>query len=118
MHVFPDAYRGVLALDVQPTVAPEETLDQARDLMKQLGTKQVLVLTDIYGATPCNVAQKLVDGFDSKLVAGVNLSMAIKAVTYRNESIDGLVMRALAGATQCIMQVAVTTPLHLAKEGQ
>jgi hypothetical protein len=44
--------------------------------------------------------------------------MAIKAVTYRNESLDGLVMRALAGATQCIMQVAVSTPLHLAKENQ
>jgi PTS system ascorbate-specific IIA component len=118
MHVFPDTDHGVLALDVQPTVEPEKTLDEARDLMKQLGTKQVLVLTDIYGATPCNVAQKLVDGLDSKLVAGVNLPMAIKAVTYRNESLDGLVMRALAGATQCIMQVAVSTPLHLAKENQ
>ena len=118
MHVFPDADQGVLALDVQPTVEPEKTLNSARELMKQLGTKQVLVMTDIYGATPCNVAQKLVDGLDSKLVAGVNLPMAIKAVTYRNESLDGLVMRALAGATQCIMQVAVTTPLHLAKENQ
>jgi PTS system ascorbate-specific IIA component len=118
MHVFPDADQGVLALDVQPTVEPEKTLNSARELMKQLGTKQVLVMTDIYGATPCNVAQKLVDGLDSKLVAGVNLPMAIKAVTYRNESLDGLVMRALAGATQCIMQVAVSTPLHLAKENQ
>ncbi len=118
MHVFPEADQGLLALDVQPSAAPEETLNSARVLMKQLGTKQVLVLTDIYGATPCNVAQKLVDGLDSKLVAGVNLPMAIKAVTYRNESLDGLVMRALAGATQCIMQVAVSTPLHLAKENQ
>lgn len=118
LHVFPDADQGVLALDVQPTVAPEETLQAARDLMQQLGTPHVLVLTDVYGATPCNVAQKLVDGMDSKLVAGVNLPMALKAVSYRNESLDALVMRALAGATQCIMQVAVSTPTQLVKENQ
>ena len=118
MHVFPDASQAVLALDVQPTVAPEETLDAARLLMQQLAVKQVLVLTDIYGATPCNVAQKLVDGLDSKLVAGVNLPMVLKAVSYRSESLDALVMRALAGATQCIMQVAVSAPLHLVKENQ
>jgi len=118
MHVFPEADQGVLALDVEPTAAPEVTLDAARELVQQLGTKQVLVLTDIVGATPCNIAQKLVDGLSSKLVAGVNLPMAIKAVTYRNESLDALVMRALTGATQCIVQVAVSPPPQLAKENQ
>ena len=118
MHVFPEADQSVLALDVQPTVAPEETLSVARDMMKQLGTPNVLVLTDVYGATPCNVAQKLVDGLNSQLVAGVNLPMALKAVNYRNEALDALVVRALAGATQCIIQVAVTTPTQLVKENQ
>lgn len=118
MHVFPEADQSVLALDVQPTVAPEETLEAARDMMRQLGTANVLVLTDVYGATPCNVAQKLVNGLSSQLVAGVNLPMALKAVSYRKESLDALVMRVVAGATQCIMQVAAAPPLNLAKENQ
>ena len=53
LHVFPDAATVVMALDVQPNVPPDETLQQARLLAAQLGTGQVLVLTDIFGATPC-----------------------------------------------------------------
>jgi PTS system ascorbate-specific IIA component len=56
------------------------------------------------------VAQKLVDGVNSRLVAGVNLPMLLRAVTYRHESLDAQVARALAGGTQGVMQVAVTAP--------
>jgi PTS system ascorbate-specific IIA component len=75
-----------------------------------LNKPQVLVGTDLFGATPCNVAQKLVDGINSRLIAGVNLPMLLRAVTYRNESLDALVTRAVAGGTQGVMQVAVTAP--------
>jgi PTS system ascorbate-specific IIA component len=68
------------------------------------------VLTDVFGATPCNVAQKVVDGVHAKLVAGVNLPMLLRTVNYRHESLDVLVARALSGGAQCIMQVAVTAP--------
>ncbi len=110
LHVFPDNAGGVAALDVLPHMPPEETLAQARTLLKQLGTPQTLVLTDIFGATPCNVAQKLADGLDTKLVTGMNLSMLLRAVSYRNEPLDALAARALVGATQGVMQVAVTAP--------
>jgi len=110
LHVFPDNEVGVAALDVQPNMPPEDTLTQARILLKQLGTPQTLVLTDIFGATPCNVAQKLADGMNTKLVTGMNLPMLLRAVCYRNEPLDALVARALAGASQGVMQVAVTAP--------
>ena len=110
LHVFPDSADGVAALDVNPDLPPEQTLAQARDLLKQLGTAQALVLTDLFGATPCNVAQKLVDGAATKLVTGINLPMLLRAVCYRNEPLNTLVARALVGATQGVMQVAVTAP--------
>ena len=110
LHVFPDASEAVVALDVQPNVPPEESLAQARMLIRQSGLKQTLVLTDVFGATPCNVAQKVVDGHQSKLVVGVNLPMLLRTVNYRHEPLDVLVTRALAGGTQSIMQVAVTAP--------
>lgn len=110
LHVFPDAANVVAVLDVQPNMPTEETLMAARMTMSMLKTGQTLVLADIFGATPCNVAQKLVDGIHSKLVTGVNLPMLLRTVTYRNEPLDALVARALAGATQGIMQVAVTAP--------
>ena len=116
LHVFPDNPAGVVALDVQPNLPPEETLAQARILFKQMGTPCALVLSDVFGATPCNVAQKLVDGVHSKLIAGVNLPMLLRSVSYRHEPLDAMVVRALAGGTQGVMQVAITAPQNQAKK--
>ena len=110
LHVFPESTQSVLALDVYADTSPEATLTQASALLKQLGTPNALVLTDVFGATPCNVAQKLVDGVGTRLVTGMNLPMLLRAVCYRAEPLDALVARALVGATQGAMQVAVTAP--------
>ena len=116
LHVFPDNDASVTALDVNPDLPPEETLAQARSLLEQLRTPTVLVLTDVFGATPCNVAQKLVDGVSTRLVTGMNLPMLLRAVCYRAEPLDALVARALVGATQGAMQVAVTAPQNQAPQ--
>lgn len=113
LHVFPDCEQVIVALDVLPNVSPEETLAAARitlDQQLRAPRSQVLVLADVFGATPCNVAQKLVDGVRSRLVAGVNLPMLLRAVTYRHEPLDAQVQRAIAGGTAGVMQVAVAAP--------
>lgn len=116
LHVFPEVEHSLCALDVIANEPPEDTLATARIMVDQLDAPGVLVLTDVFGATPCNVAQKLVDGVHSKLVAGVNLPMLLRTVNYRQESLDLLVARALAGGSQCIMQVAVSAPLNQTKK--
>ena len=114
LHVFPDCGPSVMAVDVQPNLSPEETLATARIAMDQLAqppqVKGVLVLADIFGATPSNVAQKLVDGASSRLITGVNLPMLLRAVSYRHEPLETLVSRAMVGGTQGVMQVAITAP--------
>ena len=110
LHVYPEAATGVLALDVLAADSTETTQQAAIALLAQLGSSNTLVLTDVFGATPCNVAQKVVDGVHSKLVAGVNLPMLLRTVNYRQEPLDVLVARALSGGAQCIMQVSVTAP--------
>ena len=110
LHVYPDAASEVLALDVPANESTEVTRIAAVALLAQLRTSEALVLTDVFGATPCNVAQKVVDGLHSKLVAGVNLPMLLRTVNYRHEPLDMLVARALAGGAQCIMQVLVPAP--------
>jgi PTS system mannose-specific IIA component len=114
LHVFPDCGALVAAIDVQPNLSPDETLDAARIAMDQLtgqpNVKGVLVLTDIFGATPSNVAQRLVDGVRSRLITGVNLPMLLRSATYRHEPLETLVSRAVVGGTQGVMQVAVTAP--------
>jgi PTS system mannose-specific IIA component len=115
LHVFPDAQDSIAALDVLPNVPPEETLAQAQSMLQQMACPQTLVLTDVFGATPCNVAQRLVDGVRSKLVTGMNLPMLLRTVSYRHESLDALISRAIIGATQGVMQVAVTAPQNQAR---
>ena len=61
------------------------------------------------------VAQKLVDGVQSKLLTGVNLPMLLRTVCYRQEPLEALVTRALSGASQGIMQVAITAPQNQPK---
>lgn len=109
LHVFPDCAGDVLALDVPPDEAPEQTQANAQALLDSVAGP-ALLLTDVFGATPCNVAQRLVDGLQSRLVAGVNLPMLLRAVSYRSEPLDALVARALVGGTQGVMQVGAAAP--------
>jgi PTS system ascorbate-specific IIA component len=115
LHVFPDSEAAICALDVQPNVPPEESLAQAQALMRQAGWPSALILADVFGATPCNVAQKLSDGVRARLITGVNLPMLLRTVSYRHESLEALVARAMIGGTQGVIQVAVTAPQNQAK---
>lgn len=112
LHVYPELGGEVLALDVPPNEATDTTRLAALALCAQLSSPDVLFLTDVFGATPCNVAQTVANGVHSRLVAGVNLPMLLRTVNYRHEPLDALVARALTGGAQCIMQVPVTAPLN------
>jgi PTS system ascorbate-specific IIA component len=110
MHVYAECSADVIALDVLPDAQPEDTLAQAINAAGAALNNGLLVLTDIFGATPANVAQKLVAGSNAKLIAGINLPMLFRSVCYRHEPLDALVARALTGGTQGVMQVAITVP--------
>lgn len=116
LHVFPDSAQAVVAFDVHSDAPFDQTLAGVTRAMSQLTDPYTLVLTDVFGATPCNVAQKVVDGVRSRLIAGVNLPMLLRAVTYRREPMEGLVARAMAGGTQGVMQVATVAPQNQARK--
>lgn len=107
-HVFPDCAADLWTLDVPADECPEDTLARARALVAQSGGAPVLLLTDVVGATPCNVAQRLVDGERVRLVAGVNLPMLLRAMCYRAEPLAALVERALVGGAQGVAEVAAS----------
>ncbi|HEY8118416.1 MAG TPA: PTS sugar transporter subunit IIA [Methylophilaceae bacterium] len=80
---------------------PATILPQALQLVKQLDEGQgVLIMSDIYGATPCNVVGKLLAPGHVEGVAGVNLPMLVRALTYRNGDITKLVEKALSGGRE------------------
>ncbi len=113
-HTFPDCGRRLEALDVHPEDTVEQIEVKARALLAQVGHPDALIFTDVFGATPCNVAQRLADGLHVKVVAGVNVPMLWRSLCYADESLDAVVTRAVAGATQGVMQVATSKPQNQA----
>ena len=85
---------------------PDEILPVAEDLIRFLDQGQgVLVMTDIYGATPSNIATRLLEPGRVEGIAGVNLPMLIRALTYRNEPLELVVGKALSGGTEGVTRM-------------
>jgi PTS system mannose-specific IIA component len=109
-HAFPECAARLRALDVAANMPIEEVEAQARQLLDIVRSPDALILTDVFGATPCNVAQRLADGVQVKVVAGVNVPMLWRSLCYGDDTLDAAVARAVAGATQGVMQVATSRP--------
>ena len=105
LHVFADCGDSISVLDVPAHESPEATLEAAQALMASSGAQRTLVLTDVLGATPCNVAHRLVAGTAARLLTGVNMPMLLRAISYRHEPLAQLAGRALAGGQQGMVQV-------------
>ena len=85
---------------------PDVIILNALELLKQLDCGDgVLILSDICGATPCNIATELVNPGRVECLSGVNLSMLIRALTYRDESLESLVEKALSGGKEGVMRI-------------
>ena len=86
---------------------PDEILPVARDLIRFLDQGEgVLVMTDIYGATPSNIGARLLEPGRVEGIAGVNLPMLIKALTHREAvTLEDLVGKALSGATEGVVRM-------------
>ena len=85
---------------------PEAILPVAEDLIRFLDQGQgVLVLTDIFGATPSNIATRLLKPGKVEGLSGVNLPMLIRALTYREESLEDLIEKARSGATDGVRRM-------------
>jgi len=57
----------------------------------------VLMLTDAYGSTPANIANKLAIGTPTLVVAGVNLPMLVRVFNYPTLSLDVMARAAVEG---------------------
>jgi PTS system mannose-specific IIA component len=104
-HTFPDCARQLEALDVAPEMSADQVLAAARPLLERLGP-DVLILTDVFGATPCNAALRLVDDVHVRLLAGLNVPMLWRSLCYSNEPLDQLIERARSGGIKGVVPVA------------
>src|SRR3989338_3166071 len=119
-HCFPEFVQHLQALDVPPNLPCDDLEAQARVLLSLAQDAdprgEALILTDVFGATPCNTVQRLADGQHVKVITGVNVPMLWRALNYASEPLDTVVTRALAGGTQGVMQIASSRPQNQASQ--
>jgi PTS system mannose-specific IIA component len=91
-------------LPVSENCDPEERLVKAQKYLKKLNQSDgILVITDMYGSTPSNIATKLAAD-DITIITGMNLPMLVRIMNYPNLSLDNLTNKAVnAGQTGIII---------------
>ncbi|NOT14241.1 MAG: PTS fructose transporter subunit IIA [Methylotenera sp.] len=103
-HVIGNAPKQLAYLVVNSHDNPSELLPHAQALVASLNTGEgVLVLSDMYGATPCNIVTQLLEPNVVEGVAGVNMPMIVRTMTYRHESLMALVEKAVSGGREGVV---------------
>ncbi len=91
-------------LEVTNQCNPDDLRQRAFELMKQLDQGDgVLVLTDMYGSTPSNIAATLLSKGSVHVVAGINLPMLIRVLNYPNLDLNDLTIKAVSGGNDGIV---------------
>ena len=105
-HVMGEKPKYLMHLSVTIQDDPDVAISKALKLLKKIDRGDgVLILSDICGATPCNIANRLVSPGRVECLAGVNLSMLVRALTYRNEPLVAVVEKALTGGKEGVMRI-------------
>ncbi len=100
-HIYGGVPARIGAIDVLPDCDPAQVTEFARSEIERLREDNgALVLTDMFGATPANIASRLATMPGVRVLAGVNLPMLVRGVCYRTCELDALVDKALAGAAK------------------
>ncbi len=85
---------------------PVDLLPLARQMLSLVDVgKGALVLTDIFGASPANLALKLLKPGHIEGVAGVNLPMLLRALTYREKGMEILLTRTISGGRDGVLNM-------------
>lgn len=106
-HVLGNA-SGLTVVDILPTDEPARKTGEIADIIASRPDEPVLILSDLFGATPFNIASQALRvatqrGGRGHLVTGTNLCMVLKALTERQENPDKLTEKVRLGALKGII---------------
>lgn len=105
-HVMGRRPPQLMHLGVAAQDDPDAALPLARELLAVADKGDgALIMTDIYGATPANVAMKLLSPGRIEGVAGVNLPMLLRAISYREKGMDTLLAKTLDGGRDGVLNM-------------
>lgn len=105
-HVLNKRPERIVQLGVAAQDDPLDLLPLAKDMLKLVDSgRGVLILTDIFGATPSNLAMKLLVPGRIEGVAGVNLPMLLRSINHREKDMEALLTRTIAGGRDGVLNM-------------
>jgi len=105
-HVLGHAWENLSVMSVEKAEDPDAKLAVAQTLVDTLNQGSgVLVLTDMLGGTPSNIASRLIRRGEIEAVAGVNLPMLVRALSYSQQTLDVVVSKAVTGGLEGVVYI-------------
>lgn len=105
-HVLGSVPPNLKALSVLADDDPQQKENEARALIAQLDSGSgVLLLSDLFGATPSNIARRLHQPGRIEGVAGVNLPMLLRVVCYSGKPLAEVAQKALDSGRNCVLPI-------------
>jgi len=105
-HVFGEIPKNLKVLSVLAADDPQHKLLEGEELLKELDSGSgVLILVDVFGATPSNIGRRLCHAERVEGVAGVNLPMLLRVVCSNNKNLQELANLAIEGGRECIVHM-------------
>ncbi|MFT5131719.1 MAG: PTS system mannose-specific IIA component [Gammaproteobacteria bacterium] len=106
MQMITDCTLNIELLTVERDSDPDEMLKHAHHLVNKLDTGDgVLILSDLFGSTPCNIAMACTTNAKVNAIAGLNLSMLVRVMNYPELDLSDLTVKAISGGQEGILQI-------------
>ncbi len=103
-HVLARPLPNLRHLAVYRSDDPDVVLARARAMLADIDDGSgVIVLSDIYGGTPSNIAFRLIQPGRIEAVAGINLPMLVRSLNYANEPLEVVVSKAVTGGLEGVI---------------
>ncbi|MDK6203353.1 hypothetical protein QP097_07755 [Oligella urethralis] len=106
LHVFPET-TDIYPFDIQANCCPDAVSELIFDALYDMDVRKVLILTDLCGATPANIAVRIASKLNehavpTELLGGVNAGMVLSAIAYRAHALPELTQKVIEGGIKSI----------------
>jgi PTS system ascorbate-specific IIA component len=106
--IFKQRMTAIALVSVPADIGPE-VLGKYADLIRtamlaQENGEGLLVLTDVYGATPDNLARYFSAECNARVISGINLPMLLRVLNYAHQSLEQLCQTASSGGIKGVQQ--------------
>ncbi|HLX52554.1 MAG TPA: PTS sugar transporter subunit IIA [Aquella sp.] len=105
-HILAKRVVNLHVIPVRKTEDVEHVLNRAEEFIsRQSDERQILLLTDLFGATPSNIASKLIRPGKIEMITGLNMPMLLRAISYTEYDLQTCVEKAIEGGKNGILHL-------------